>query len=225
MKQLTALIRKDLLLLLKAESQVVSTLMFALVLAAVAAFSFRISGFGPEKTALLIPGILWIIFLFISVVALNQNMALEREGGALRAVLLTGVDPILVFHAKMSALMLFLFIVQTVVITAEGLLLGVDLGPAFTGLLLIALLLTLGIASLGTVLSAIAVVSRAREVLLPLLLFPLCIPLFAIALQLHRELLESGSISLAGVAGVLLLSFDAVAVAVSTVLFEYVVSE
>lgn len=194
MKPFAALFRKDLLLIAKAESQAVSTVMFALVLAAVSAFSFRILGFRAEDTRALVPGILWMIFLFVSAVALNQSMALEREQRAMRGLLLSGVDPFLVFQSKSAAIGLFLFVVQAIVIAGVGLLLGVDYGPAAPGLFLVAALVVFGISSLGTVLSAMAAASRARELLLPLLLFPLALPALIAAVAVGRSVLEMGQI-------------------------------
>lgn len=192
MSRFAALVKKDLLLLFQAEAQAVSTVIFALVLAAVSAFSFRILGFGAENTRALVPGIVWMIILFVSAVALNQTMAAEREDRALRGVLLSGVDPFLVFQSKATVIGTFLFLIEAIVIAGVCILLNVDFASSYPLMLFIAALLVVGISSLGTVLSAMAVASRARELLLPLLLFPLSVPAVIAAVESGRTVLDSG---------------------------------
>lgn len=232
MSAFVALLRKDLIALGRAAHLPLAVFLFAFVLVVVASMGFRQTGYGAVELHALTPGMVWLLFFFSGVVALNSTAAIEREGEACLAVVLSSTDPMTVFAAKAASNFLFLYLVALLVLISQSILFGVVLlpeagsvaGGAFDYLLLVALV-GIGFSAFGTLISAMAAWLRGREILLPLLLFPLCIPLFAIALQLHRELLEGGSLSLTGVAGVLLLCFDAVAVAVSTVLFEYVVSE
>lgn len=227
-----ALVKKDFIALGRAAHLPLAVFVFAFVLVVVASMGFRQTGYGAIELRALTPGIVWLIFFFSAVVALNSTAAIEREGEACLAVVLARVDPIVVFAAKASSNFIFLLAVNAMVLLSHGVLFGVSMAPEGAGAtavtfyyLLLLALVGLGFSALGTLLSAMAAWLRGKEILLPLLLFPLSIPLFAIALQLHRDLLERGELQLFDVAGALLVAFDAVAVAVSAVLFEFVVSE
>lgn len=232
MNQFVALLRKDLLALGRAAHLPLAVLMFAFVLVVVASMGFRQTGYGAVELKALTPGIVWLLFFFSGVVALNATASIEREGEACLAVLLSPVDPVMVFAAKATSNFLFLFVVAVLVLVSHALLFGVAMIPegtsAWSGVawyLLLVILVGIGFSALGTLLSAMAAWLRGREILLPLLLFPLCLPLFATTIQLNRELLESGSLDLFAVAGVLLIVFDVVALALSAVLFEFVIAE
>ena len=128
------------------------------------------------------------------------------------------------FLAKWTSNYLFVASVLLIVLAAHGLFFGVDLSATFAVMVSISLIVAVGFVGLGTLLAAVAVVHRERELILPLVLFPLLIPLLAGAVFVTRELLTAGSVDVSGFWFVLICVFDVVALAVSTVLFEHVIA-
>lgn len=223
MSKLAKLVRKDVLCLLRARHIVVSTLGFALLLVVVAGFSFRQVGFGQRELADITPGVLWMVFLFCSVLGLNYSFAAEEEQGGLAGLVLTGVDPGQIYLGKFLTNFVFLGITYILVLIAHGLLFGVEYFDRFGSLVIVAVLFGAGFSALGTLLAGIAACSRAREVVLPLTLFPLTIPLVAASVLLCRGVLDTGGIDVTSFWFLLLCGFDVIAVVLSWALFEHVV--
>ena len=221
-RQLLLLVKKDFRCLGRAAPQLVATLGFALLLVVVASFAFRQIGYGESDLQALTPGIVWLIFLFSGVIGLNYSFLTEQENDALHGVLLTPVDPFLVYLAKCICNVVFLVVVQLLVVLAHSLLFSVALVPLLMPLLLVIFLAAVGFAAVGTLLSAMAVHSRSREVLLPIMLFPLCLPLLAGAVFLTREVLASGSLDTGTFWFSLLCGFNVICLTLSWVLFEHV---
>ncbi len=225
MRHLTILLSHDIRLLLRANHVLVATFGFAFLLIVVSSFSFRYVGITAEQIRLTTPGILWVVFLFTSVIGLNHSFAFEKELGAIRGVLLTPVDHGTVYLAKFMSNLIFLFLLQSFIILVHGIFFGVDYFGNLAELLLLSLLVVVGFSSFGTLLSGIAASLNGRDILLPLILFPVCIPLVIAVVELTRELLLGGSLNFDSFWFTLLCVVDVIGVIVSWVLFEYVVNE
>ncbi len=220
--QLQLLLKKDIICLWRATPQLLATLGFALLLVVVSSFAFRQIGYGEEELKALTPGIVWLIFLFSGVLALNYSFLTEQENGAMQGVLLTPVDPALLYFSKFFSNLLFMVVVQLLVLFVHSLLFNVALHSVAGSLFLVVFLTAVGFAGLGTLLSAMAVCSRSREVLLPIMLFPLCLPLLAGAVFLTREVIASGSIEMSSFWFALVCGFDVISITLSWLLFEHV---
>jgi heme exporter protein B len=154
---------------------------------------------------------------------LNRSLAVELDKGCLDGLLLTPVDRSAIFFGKALGNALFMFAVEVVVLPLFVVFFNVPLVRPW--IVLIVILGTLGLAGVGTLLSAMAVNTRAREVMLPILLFPVAMP----------ELIAAVKATAGAMAGLplsewqhwlsLLVVFDVVLVAVSFMVFEYVVEE
>jgi heme exporter protein B len=138
-------------------------------------FSFAV---GPQQLLLmrLAPGFLWLAILLSSVLSLGESMRQEMEHGALEGQLLLGVDPMAIFLGKAAVNVLFLFGLGQVLVPVAIALYDAPLRLGF-GQLTVALALGTGaIGAPGTLYAALSTIARARDILLPLLLFPILIP-------------------------------------------------
>ncbi len=162
--------QKDLRVELRSRELVYTTLFFAVACVLVFAFAF---GSPVEDTA---AGVLWVAVMFSGTVALGRTFERERQGETLRALLLSPVERGAVYLGKLLALVILMAGVQVVLVPVVGLLFGAPLGQA--PLLLAALLLsgTLGFAAVGTLFSAMLSRARSRDILLPVLLYPMTVP-------------------------------------------------
>jgi heme exporter protein B len=171
----TALIvlRKDLRLELRTLETVPAMVLFAVV-------TFVIFHFGLNRDTIdgqLAAGVLTATLLFAAMLGINRLFVAEREQGGFDAFLLAPVDRSAMLIAKAAALFLFLAALEVIAVPAFGLfLLGPSLGPPLPGLILVLLLADLGLAVIGTLVSAIAVHTRARDLIGPIIGLPLLIP-------------------------------------------------
>jgi len=209
---------KDVVLELRTKDIVVSALVFALLVIVV--FSFAITP-TPQTVAFVAPGILWISFTFGGVLGLNRSMALERESGGLHALMLAPVSRDLVFFGKMLGTFLFMLLVEVAVFPVFAVLFNFSL--LLPGLIPVAVLATLAIAAIGTLFAAIAANTRSREVMLPLLFFPVVVPVVIAAVEASTTVLQGDGAFDRWIP--FLLAFDAVFLVVCPFAFQLVVEE
>ncbi len=221
----TSLWLKDVRCMWRSKQILTSTFGFALLLIVVSSFAFRTAGYGQEELKSITPGILWLAFLFTSVISLNHSFTHEREHDALTGVVLTGVDPSYIFFAKFFTNLLYLASLQLFLILTHALFFGADLMGSVPSLFLVSVLAAVGFIALGTLLSAVSAVTSGREIVLPLVLFPLAIPLVAAAVFLSRETLVSGVVPVENFWFHFLCLFDLISVVLSWALFGYAVGE
>jgi heme exporter protein B len=217
---MAALVWKDILLELRAKDIVVSVLVFALLVIVI--FNFAIYP-TPATVALVAPGILWVAITFGGVLGLTRSFALEKDRGNLQGLMLAPVGRDAIFFGKMLSNFLFIVAVEIIVFPVFAVLFNLSL--AMPGLIPVALLATLGIATVGTLFSAMAVNTRAREVMLPLLFFPVVLPLIVAAVEASGSVLQAdGGYELTRWVP-LLGAFDAVFLVVCPVAFTIVIEE
>lgn len=180
------LLLKDLLAIFRSPQLLVSLGSTSLLLEILSSFAFRQAGWGPEEYLAISPGVLWIIFFFAGSIALNQSFVFEHENQALMGLLSGSKRQGLFFLSKVLVNISCLFGIQVGVLIIHGLLFPVPVFAHLPALLFLCLLGAIGLSTLGTVLSAIATATPGREILLPLLLFPLCLPLLAAEVLLMR---------------------------------------
>ena len=219
----SAILRKDLLLELRTKESVPAMTLFTLTV-------YVLFHFGLDRDSLdgeLASGVLWVTLLLAAVIGVTRLFAAEREQGGIDALLLAPVDRTALFLAKASALFLFLVAVEVVAVPAFGLLLlGPGLGGTLPELPLVLLLANLGIASVGALVSALAAETRARELIVPLLLLPLMVPLLIACAQATEPLLrqDQGPEDLGRWIGLLTL-YDVVFVLLSVAVFDYLLED
>jgi heme exporter protein B len=203
------LARKDLKLELRARSTVPAMLIF--VVAALVVFHFALPADSSELAA---KGMLWIAIVFTALLGLTRAFVAEREQRLIDGLLLAPCDRSAIWLAKSLSVLGFLVVAELVALPAFALFFsGID-GATVAGVLLA----DLGICAVGTVLAAMAVAGRARELLLPLLFLPLAIPI--VVGGVGSSLADSSGKYLAFLA-----LYDAIFVLVAWAAFEYVVTE
>ena len=218
-----AILRKDIRIELRTKESVPAMTLFTLTV-------YVLFHFGLDRDSLdgeLASGVLWVTLLLAAVIGVSRLFAAEREQGGLDGLLLAPVDRTSLFVAKAAALFLFLCAVELVAVPAFTLLLlGPGLGAAFPELLAILALGNLGIAALGALVAAIAAETRARELIVPLLLLPLLVPLLIACAQATEPLLrqDGGPEDLARWLGLLTL-YDVVFVLVSVAVFDFLLED
>ena len=178
----------------------------------------------PAAAPALAPAVLWVTFVFTGLLAIQRGFLLERENDCLAGLLSAPLDPASIYAGKLAANVVLLGVMQTFVVPLTGLLLHVDLVPVLPGLVLVLLLGNLGFAALATLFAAVAVRTRAREVMLPLLLLPLLVPLLIGAVAATRAVLDGGLVAARDGLAVLA-AFDVVFLVAGWMLFAYVVRD
>jgi heme exporter protein B len=167
--------------------------------------------------------LLWVAYVFAAVLGLNRAFSLELENDALAGLALVPADRGWVFLGKATANFVILGIVQAVTALVFSLVFGLDLWASAARLAGIVALGSVGLCSVGTLLAAVAVRTRFREVMLPLLLLPLLMPILSGAVRATSDLLLGGEVAFEPIQ--LLLVSDAVYLIVSFLGFEYVLDE
>jgi heme exporter protein B len=216
--QLRAVVAKDLRAELRARHIWLGMAFFALLVLVVFNFAFDLR---VENTAAVAPGALWVAFVFASILGLGRTLAAEMEHGRMDRLLLCPVDRQVLFAAKLAGNLLFMGAIEVVALPVFAVLYNVPV--LVLGILPVVLLGTLGIATVGTLLSAVAASTRAREILLPLLMFPLLVPV-VIAVVKATQAVVSPVAHDAPWLG-LLAAFDVLFLSVSALTFQYVVED
>jgi heme exporter protein B len=183
--------------------------------------------FGPDADALRVaaPGVLWLTVLFSGVLAFNRSYQVELENGAFDVLLLYPGDRRAIFLGKVVANLVFVLLIEALVVPLAALLYGLPLLAALPGLAAVVLLATLGLVTVGTFYGAMASRVRAREVLLPLLLFPIVIPLLVAAVEATTAALAGDPMGEVGAWIRLLIVFDVVFFIACVLAFEHVIEE
>ena len=219
--QTFAIAGKDLRLELRSRERLMSMLVFAVLVAVV--FSFALD---PAVRPSAVAGaMLWVTILFTGILGLGRSFVLEREQEALTGLLLAPLDRGALYLGKLLANLALLIASEVVIVPVYALFFQLELGRALGGVTLVVVLASIGFMALGTLFSAISGGTRMGETLLPVLLFPLLLPVVIFAASATQHLLLGRP--LAEVAGSLRMlgAFDIVFLVVCTLLFGSVVEE
>ena len=215
-----ALAWKDILLELRTRDIVVSVLIFAVLVVVVFNFALNVT---PRVVDDLAPGILWVSFAFAGVLAMNRAFVLEKDRGSLEGLLLAPVSRDAIYFGKMLGTFLFMLVVEAVLLPVFAVLFNFS---AFSpGLILAIVLATLGFATVGTLFSAIAVHTRSREIMLPVLFLPVVLPIIIAAVEASAGSIGGSSPVSTGRWLGLIAIFDVVFLAVCPWVFGQVVEE
>jgi heme exporter protein B len=220
LRKVLAIVHKDIIAELRTKEMFSSMFVFALLVIVIFNFAFELRVANVKQVA---PGVLWVTFTFAGMLGLNRSFILEKDKGCLEGLLLAPVDRSAIYFGKMLGNLIFMSVVEAIVLPIFWVLFNPPLfSPA---LILVIVLGTLGFAGVGTLFSAIAVHTRAREVMLPILLFPIVVPLMIAAVKITGGLLDGQPLSEMGNWLNLLVGFDVIFLTVSYMTFDYVVEE
>ncbi len=221
MNVMLAVLWKDLVTEWRSRDRVVAMGLFSMLVVLI--FNFALPEGTNAKTQSLAPGLLWVASVFAAILGLNRAFSLELENDALTGLALVPRDRGWVFLGKAIANFLFLLVVQIVTAAIFVLVFALDMDGLWLRALGLLALGGVGICTVGTLFSAIAVRTRFREVMLPLLLLPLLVPVLYGAVRTTHGLLGVGEIPWPPLQ--LLLVADAIYLLASFVGFEFVLDE
>ena len=230
----TLLIRKDLLVEMRARDTLPPMLAFCLTVALLLAFSLPGNAVmsdvvdlpvGAIALADVIAGFLWITILFAGLVGFARTFEVERTEGALDALLLVPLDRSGLFAAKALSNLAYIVAVQCVLVPVFALFFSLALGVDWLVLLGVIALVDIGFVAVGTLFASLAAQTRSRELILPVLALPALVPIFIAAVELTSDLFMGGGLEVVAARGWfgLLLGFDLVFATVGALAFEFAI--
>jgi heme exporter protein B len=213
---------KDVRAELRSRTALLSALVFAALVLVVFNFAFDLR---VENAAEVAPGVLWVTITFAGILSLGRAFSRERDRQTLDGLLLAPMDRSALYLAKTASNVMSMLIVEAIALPAFVALFNLDVD--FPRLLLSLLLGTLGFAIVGTLFAAMAAHTRAREVMLPLLLFPIQVPVVLATVKT-----TGAAINMFGTPPAdpgnwlgLLVAFDGIFLGLSVLLFDYAIGE
>jgi heme exporter protein B len=219
-RALWAVVWKDLAAELRSRELISAMLVFALLVIMI--FNFALELDAKTRTSVT-SGVLWVTFAFAGTLGLNRSMAMEKDRGCLDGLLLAPVDRSSIYFGKMLGNLFFMLIVEAIVLPVYSILYNTNLFNI--GLVMVTLLGSIGYVSVGTLLSSMAVQTRTRDILLPILLFPVVIPVFIASVKASSGFLNQIEMSEIWPWLNLLIVYDVIFTAIAFMVFDYVVEE
>jgi len=221
LRALGAVIWKDLAAELRSRELLSAMLVFALLVLFIFNFALELN---VKARLSVTSGVLWVTFVFAGTIGLNRSLAIEKDRGCLDGLLLAPVDRTAIYFGKAVANFLFIMVVAAIVLPVYSILYNTNLF-AQPGLLLVIVLGAEGYVAVGTLLAAMAVQTRTRDMLLPILLFPVILPVLVAAVKASSGYLQGLPMVEIQPWINLLLVYDVVFTAISFMVFEFVVEE
>jgi heme exporter protein B len=215
---------KDLRTEFRTKQMLNSMLIFSMVVIVIFSISFGELLGRPEMVAQLAPGVLWIAFTFAGTLGLSRAFAGEMENGCLEGLKLSPIDRSSIYTGKTISGALLMFAVELLTIPIFIVLFNYSITGIF-GLAVVIFLGTVGFMSVGTLLSALTVSTRTREIMLPVLLLPLIIPVIIPAVMATGKILADGNIATIMTELRLLLVYDLIFLVVGQLVFEYTIAD
>ena len=222
LRKVLAIVWKDIVAELRTKEMFSAMFVFAVLVIVVFNFAFdlRVSG---ERVRQVAPGALWVAFAFAGILGLNRAFVAEKDRGCLEGLLLAPVDHTAIYFGKMISTVLFMLVVEALMLPVFTAFFGVNLFDL--RLVFIIVLGTVGFASVGTILSAMTAQTRAREVLLPILLLPVAAPVLIAAVKATAGILDGLTMAEVAVWWQLLLAFAFLYPAIAFMTFDFIVKE
>jgi heme exporter protein B len=211
---------KDMLTELRTKEIIISVLVFALLVVIIFSFAFS-----PESAMMetIAPGILWAALTFGGVIGFSRTFATEKESSRLEGLMLCPIDRAVIYWGKLAGSFTFMLVVAIIV---TPIFLALFNLPVFLPRLALVIILALiGFASVGTLFSALAVNTRARDIMLPILFLPVVVPVIISAVKATGPVLVDGPWSDMLTWLQILIAFDIIFLVTATFVFEYVIEE
>ena len=220
LKQTAWLLWKDLLLELRRRESLLAMFFFGTLLLFIFHFALDVQ---PDRAADMAPGLLWLALVFCGTLGLMQLFQAERENRCLEALLLSPIDRAAIFLSKVLFNLTLMVLLEIVVFPLFWVLFNLTLWERLPWVFLYGLLGTVGFCVLGTLFSALTLSARGREILLPLLLLPLMIPVILATIRGMEIILRAGDFQESLPWLHLLIGFDVIFLTAGILVFEWVV--
>jgi len=216
-----AVLRKDLRIEWRTKESLASFAVLGVLLVVI--FSVALDP-KPDEAPRLVPSVLWATFVFTGLLGIQRGFVLERENDCLGGILASPLDPAALYLGKLASNVVLLAVMQALVVPLVAVLLHADVGGVLPALLLVLFLGNLGFAALATLFAAMTVRARAREVMLPLLLLPLLVPVLIGGVKATEAVLRGG-LGAAVAPLTVLGAFDVIFLVAGILLFEQVIRD
>lgn len=220
LRKVLAIVWKDITAELRTKDIFSAMAVFAMLGLVVFQFAFDLRA---DNVRLVLPGVIWVAITFAGVLGLSRSFIVEQDRGSLEGLLLAPMDRSAIYFGKLIGNLLFIGAVELLLLPLASIFFNIWL--ITPSLLLVVALGTVGFAAVGTLFSALSVNTRAREVLLPILLFPVMIPVLIAGVRATGALLDGETLGDVAHWLRLVLAYDAIFIAVAFLLFDYVVEE
>ncbi len=219
-KALSAVVWKDLVAELRGKEMLSAMMVFALLVIFIFNFALELD---PKTRNSLTAGIIWVTLTFSGTLGLNRSMAVEKDRGCLDGLLLAPVDRTAIYFGKSIANWVFMLITAAILLPVYSILYNTNLFS--WGLVLVILLGSEGYVAVGTLLSSMSIQARTRDILLPILLFPVIIPVLIAAVKATGGFLAGETFASLTTWIYLLIGYDVIFTSVAFMVFDAVVEE
>lgn len=219
-KAMWAVVWKDISAEWRSREMVSAMLIFSLLVAFIFNFSLDLN---PQIQRDITGGMLWVTFAFAGTLGLNRSMAIEKDRACLDGLLLAPVDRSAIYFGKVIGNLVFMFMVELIVLPLFSIFYNVNLFNL--GLMAVIVLGSVGYVVVGTLIATMTVQTRTRDILLPILTFPLVIPVIASSVRASTFFLQGQSMDLIWPNINLLIAFDVIYIAIAYMVFDFVVEE
>lgn len=220
--QVAAIVWKDLITELKTRELFSSMFIFSLLVIIIFIFSINLSIVKASEVG---PGVLWVAFLFSGTIGLNRSFVLEKENDCLQGLLLAPVDRTVLYFGKLFSNFIFLLIMEAFILPLFMIFFNIDLISHLFPLFYVIFLGTLGFCAIGTLLSSLSANLKTRDIMLPILLYPLMIPVVIGSVKMTGQVLAGEPLSDMMNWVSLILCFDVIYIAVSIMTIDFVLEE
>lgn len=215
-----ALTAKDLRIELRGRELINAMLLFAVLSTLIFSIALELDRTARETS---ITGVLWVTVVYAGMLGLGRSLGAEKDQGNLDALLLSPVDRGALFFGKMLSNLIFMLVVAALLMLLTTILFNISLFKPW--LVIVILLGTLGFAAVGTLLSSMAVHTRARETMLPILLLPVSLPIILTAVRASTAILTGAAQEDWIAWPQMLFVADLIMLALAYILFDFVVEE
>lgn len=215
-----AIVWKDIQAEYRSFELISAMLVFSLLIIIIFNFALDLD---PRMRQSVTAGVLWTTFAFAGTLGLNRSMAVEKDRGCLDGLLLAPVDRSAIYFGKAISNLIFMLIVEVIVLPVYSVLYGTNLFQP--GLLMVILLGSIGYVGVGTLLAAMSVQTRTRDILLSILLFPVVLPALLPAIIASNGFLAGDKVEDFLFSIGLLVAYDIIFISVAFMVFDNVVEE
>ena len=220
LKTISAVIWKDLAAELRSRELLSAMLVFSMLVILIFYFALELD---VKTRNAIAAGVLWVTFAFAGTLGLNRSMAIEKDRGCFDGLLLAPVDRSAIYFGKAISNLAFMLIVEIIVLPIYSVLYNINLLNA--GLIGVILLGSIGYIAVGTLLATMTVQARTRDFLLPILLFPVVIPVLVAAVKASAGFLQAAEMAEILPWLNILIVYDVIFIAVAFMVFDFVVEE
>ncbi|OGW05218.1 MAG: hypothetical protein A2889_02365 [Nitrospinae bacterium RIFCSPLOWO2_01_FULL_39_10] len=221
-KKVWAIVWKDIRAEIRTKEIFSSMFIFSLLVLVIFNFSIDLLEVNPLDIA---QGVLWIAFTFSGILGLNRSFLFEKENDCLQGLMLTPIDRSAIYLGKMLGNLIFMLIMEAIAVPIFVVLFNIGIYDKIISLAIVIFLGTLGFVTVGTLFSAMSVNIKAREVMLPILLFPIVVPLIIASVKSTGAILTGKPFDDIISWLKLIAVFDVVFLVVSFLSFEYIIEE